>query len=238
MFAFSIVLGLIILFIVSQILKVFDLKGSLAALVVGLIIVFFGSLQWLILLLIFAVVSHFATKAMFDMKKARKLQEGEHGERSTSNVLYAGIIGLAIACINFAHTLLNSAPFGYFELFAISFSVINSDTFASELGVVDKNVYMITTFKRTTPGVNGGVSLTGEAAAFFGALIIGVSYSILAFGTLRIVPIVFVTGMGFLGCQIDSILGALFENEGKMSKGQVNFFSAFVSVVVSALVLL
>jgi uncharacterized protein (TIGR00297 family) len=104
---------------------------------------------------------------MFEMKKAKKLQEGEQGERTTSNVLYAGIIGLALACINFAHTLLHSLPFDYFELFAISFSVINSDTFASELGVVDKNVYMITTFKRTTPGINGGVSLTGEIAAFF-----------------------------------------------------------------------
>jgi uncharacterized protein (TIGR00297 family) len=175
---------------------------------------------------------------MFEMKKAKKLQEGEQGERTTSNVLYAGIIGLALACINFAHTLLHSLPFDYFELFAISFSVINSDTFASELGVVDKNVYMITTFKRTTPGINGGVSLTGEIAAFFGALIIGVSYSILAFGTLNIVPLAFVTGMGFLGCQVDSILGALFENYGRMSKGQVNFFASFVSVVVSAILLL
>jgi uncharacterized protein (TIGR00297 family) len=175
---------------------------------------------------------------MFEMKKAKKLQEGEQGERTTSNVIYAGIIGLALACINFAHTLLHSVPFDYFELFAISFSVINSDTFASELGVVDRNVYMITTFKRTTPGINGGVSLTGEIAALFGALIIGVSYSILAFGTLKIVPLAFVTGMGFLGCQVDSILGALFENYGKMSKGQVNFFASFVSVVVSAILLL
>jgi uncharacterized protein (TIGR00297 family) len=223
---------------VSQILKIFDLKGSLAALVVGLIIVFFGSLQWLILLIIFAVTSHFATKAMFDMKKAKKLQEGEQGERSTSNVLYAGVIGLALACINFAHTLLHSAPFGYFELFAISFSVINSDTFASELGVVDKNVYMITTMKKANPGINGGISLTGEIAALCGALIIGVSYSILALGTLKIFPIVFVTGMGFLGCQVDSVLGALFENRGKMTKGEVNFFASFVSVVVSAILLI
>lgn len=222
----------------SQILKIFDLKGSLAALVVGLIIVFFGSLQWLILLIIFAVTSHFATKAMFDMKKAKKLQEGEQGERSTSNVLYAGVIGLALACINFAHTLLHSAPFGYFELFAVSFSVINSDTFASELGVVDKNVYMITTMKRANPGINGGISLTGEIAALCGALIIGVSYSILALGTLKIFPIVFVTGMGFLGCQVDSVLGALFENRGKMTKGEVNFFASFVSVVVSAILLI
>lgn len=222
----------------SQILRIFDLKGSLAALVVGLIIVFFGSIQWLILLIIFAVTSHFATKAMFEKKKAKKLQEGEQGERSTSNVIYAGIIGLALACINFAHNILNALPFGYFELFAISFSVINSDTFASELGVIDRNVFMITTFKKVTPGINGGISITGEMAALCGALIIGVSYSILALGTIRPLPVLFVTGMGFLGCQVDSILGALFENRGKMSKGEVNFFASFISVLISAILLL
>ena len=98
--------------------------------------------------------------------------------------------------------------------------------------------FMITTFKKVTPGINGGISITGEMAALCGALIIGVSYSILALGTIRPLPVLFVTGMGFLGCQVDSILGALFENRGKMSKGEVNFFASFISVLISAILLL
>lgn len=219
-------------------MKIFDLKGSLAALVVGLIVVFFGSVEWLILLVIFAVTSHYATKAMFERKKAKQLQEGQQGERSTSNVLYAGVIGLALACLNFVHTVLHVVPFNYFELFAISLSVINADTFASELGFRDKRVYMITTFKRVEPGINGGVSLTGQIAALSGSLIIGVSYSLLGNGLFHLIPLAFVTLMGFLGCQFDSILGAVFENRGKMSKGEVNFFASLISVVISAIVML
>ncbi len=55
--------------------------------------------------------------------------------------------------------------------------MVNADTFASEIGVIDRNVYMITNFKRTVPGVNGGVSLTGEMAALGGSLIVGIATS-------------------------------------------------------------
>ena len=37
---------------------------------------------------------------------------------------------------------------------------------------------MITGFKRTTPGVNGGISLLGEGTALLGSFIIGLSYVI------------------------------------------------------------
>ena len=67
---------------------------------VGLAVSFLGSIRWLILLLIFAVFSHLATKAYFDLKQKNKLQEGEKGERKMSNVFYAGITGLVIAFLN------------------------------------------------------------------------------------------------------------------------------------------
>lgn len=218
---------------VSRLLNIFDLKGTTAALVVGLIVSFFGSVTWLAVLLVFAISSHFATKAFFDMKKKENVQEGNFGERRVSNVFYAALIGIAISSLNFTNILTHVFYFHYFELFSISLAVVNSDTFASELGLVDKKVYMITSLKRTTPGINGGVSLVGEGAAILGAFIVAVTYGLLNAGGLSITKMLFVGAFGFLGCQIDSILGATLENRGKLSKGEVNFLSSLISVVIA-----
>lgn len=220
---------LILFFILAVKFKIFDIKGSIAALIVGIIILVFGSLYWLLLMLIFAITAEMATRYRLKDKQKRKLQEGENGERHTSNVIYAAVIGIAIAVMHFA----NTGGFPYFLIFGVSFASVNADTFASEIGVFDKNVYMITGFKKITPGMNGGVSLLGEGAALLGALIIGISYIILDFHGFEIIPVIAITALGFVGCQIDSLLGALFENRGKMSKGQVNAISTLLAVALA-----
>ncbi|WP_297217794.1 TIGR00297 family protein [Thermoplasma sp.] len=219
------------LFVISLKLNVLDLKGSLAALFIGAIVSFLGSIYWLILMLIFVASSFLATKAFFRRKVTMKLQEGQHGERRISNVAYAALVGILITLIYGIYPHMQNY---FFELFAISFAVINSDTFASEIGVIDQKVYMITNFRRVTPGVNGGISLTGEMAAILGSLIIAFSYSIFAYHGINVTKIAEVTAAGFIGCQIDSLLGAVFENRGKLNKGQVNFLSSFLTVVASA----
>ena len=117
--------------------------------------------------------------------------------------------------------------------YSVSFASVNADTFASEIGVFDRNVYMITGLKKTTPGVNGGVSLLGEGTALLGSFIIALSYIILDFHNFNIVLLMLITVLGFIGCQVDSLLGALFENRGKMSKGQVNALSTLLAVALA-----
>lgn len=223
---------LLIFFVISRAFNVFDFRGSIAALVVGFVVSVFGSYRWLILLLIFATGSFIVTRAYFNRKSKINAQEGKKGERGIYNVVYAGIIGLFVAFLNGTTFLANLGYFHYFTLFAVSLAVVNSDTFASEIGVLDNKVRMITNLKRTVPGINGGVSLLGEMAALCGALIIGISYGILSTHGFVISQVLIITAFGFLGCQIDSILGAVFENKGKLSKGMVNFLSAFIIVIM------
>ena len=225
---------LIVLFIGALKFRIFDFKGTVAALIVGIIIVVLGSLYWLILMLIFAITAQMATKFRIKDKAREKLQEGVNGERHASNVIYAALIGIAIAAMN----ALRIDGFPYFLIFGVSFASVNADTFASEIGVFDKNVYMITSFKKITPGVNGGVSVLGEAMAMLGAFIIGVAYIILDFHGFAVVPLIVITLLGFIGCQVDSLLGSLFENRGKMSKGQVNAFSTLIAVAIAFLIYL
>jgi len=219
------------LFVLSLVFNVFDLKGTIAALIVGIIITFAGSIYWLILMLIFAATAFMATKYRIQQKAKMKLQEGRDGERHASNVIYAALIGLIIAVFN----VFKVYNLPYFELFSISFAPVNADTFASEIGVFDKNVRLITNFKKIVPGINGGISLLGELAAVFGAFIIAFSYSVLNFHNINIISILIITFLGFLGCQFDSILGAVFENKNKMTKGQVNAASTLMAVFVGIL---
>lgn len=224
---------LVLLFALSQLLRIFDLKGGIAASVVGGVIVFSADLQWLLLMLIFAISSFAVTKAFIDRKKKISAQEGKNGERGYSNVVFGGVVGVLIAVLSGLSFDGFAPKFQYFEVFAVSFAVITSDTFASEIGIIDKRVRLITNFSKVQPGVNGGVSVTGTFAALAGAAIIGTSYSLLGFDKLMLYPILLITVLGFAGNIIDSVLGATLENRGILKKGSVNLLSALTATLVA-----
>ena len=117
-------------------------------------------------------------------------------------------------------------------------AVATSDTWASEIGCLDQRVRMITTLKPCEAGVNGGFSPNGQLAAVAGGLLIGASAlvaSLVMFSAPvsdQIVIAGIVAGLGFLGCQIDSILGAVLENRGFLTKGSVNALSIIAGVAL------
>ena len=123
-------------------------------------------------------------------------------------------------------------------MFAAAVAVATSDTWASEIGCLDHRVRMITTLKPCEAGVNGGFSPNGQLAAAAGGLLIGASAlvaSLVMFSTSisdQIVIAGIVAGLGFLGCQIDSILGAVLENRGFLTKGSVNALSIIAGVAL------
>ena len=78
---------------------------------------------------------------------------------------------------------------------------------------------MITTMKKCEPGLNGGFSPNGQIAALAGSSIIAV----LAFASeANLTLAAMIAVIGWLGCQVDSVLGAVLENRGLMTKGTVN----------------
>jgi uncharacterized membrane protein len=97
---------------------------------------------------------------------------------------------------------------------------------------------MITTLKSCEAGVNGGFSPNGQLAAAAGGILIGISAllsSMVMFSSSLSSDIMLaciVAGLGFLGCQIDSVLGAVFENRGFLTKGSVNALSIIAGVAL------
>ena len=94
----------------------------------------------------------------------------------------------------------------------------------------------ITTLQSVPAGTNGGMSPTGTIAAFLGALTIALVGVLLSPNDLSISNnhlFILLTVIGWLGCQVDSLLGALLENRGYLGKHSVNFLATFSGVLMA-----
>lgn len=213
--------------------KVLDLQGSLLGFAMGLFIGLMGHLLWLLLLLIFLMTAFAATRYKYALKKELEVAEPDKGRRGFSSVMANGWVPMVVAILSFPNPWLDAFPKDVAAvLFLTAISAAASDTIASELGVLSEKVYLITTFKRVRPGINGGVSLLGTSAALSAA----VYTSVVGWLVLKLAapeqlsgfPLYFIMVpvlMGFLGCQIDSLLGATLENRGMLNKDRVNILS-------------
>ncbi|MDP6154668.1 MAG: DUF92 domain-containing protein [Candidatus Thermoplasmatota archaeon] len=232
-FLICILLGL---FAVSK--KILDRRGAIGASIIGGVIAITADFVWLILLILFLALNHFVTITKYSYKEQMGLAEGKRGMRSLDNVLANGLIPSVIA---FSAVYLEEGVAPVLYLTAIC--AVSADTFASEIGVLSKKVYLITTFKKVKPGVDGGVSGLGEVSsmvgsvisAFFGFFLIGhlSSYFSSSFLSFPLKPLYLFLpfAAGVLSCQLDSILGATLQRWGYLSNSGVNFLSVIITTM-------
>jgi uncharacterized protein (TIGR00297 family) len=205
--------------------KMLDSAGVAAAAFIGLVVGGMGHWTWLLILLAFLISSHKATKWRFEEKKSRNMSESDDGHRGWINVLANGGLPAIVAAMAFFQ---EDWGFGIW-MFSAAVAVAAADTFASEIGCLDDNVRMITTLKPCEAGLNGGFSATGQKAALIGSALIGC----LAFFAWYITNLdseitdgfylsILTCAIGWIGCQVDSWLGAVFENRGYLTKNGVN----------------
>ncbi len=212
--------------------RILDKNGVIAAALLGFFVGCLGHWTWLLMLLCFLLSSHIATKWRFKEKTERGLNESADGHRGWINVAANGGMPALVALITF---LLEDWESGLW-MFAAAVAVATSDTWASEIGCLDNRVRMITTLKPCEAGVNGGFSPNGQLAAALGGILIGISALIANMVMFSsnisdsMVLAGIVAGLGFLGCQIDSVLGAVLENRGFLTKGSVNALSIIAGV--------
>jgi uncharacterized protein (TIGR00297 family) len=225
----------VLLTVVSKVRNILDGPGIATAIILGTIVGVFGHWTWLVILLGFLSAGSAATKWRLEEKLAKGFAESEDGHREWSNVVANGGVPGIIAIIAFY----NQSWDAMLPIYGAAIAVAAADTFASEFGCVDPRVRMITTMKSCEPGVNGGWSPNGQLAAFLGALIIAIltwslGWVLQGGSTTGVIPFVaVVTLVGWLGCQIDSVLGATLENRGLIGKGQVNAISIACGSIIA-----
>ena len=214
----------VVLFIVSRVANVLDGRGTLAAAGIGLVVGVFGHVTWLLVLLGFLGLGQLATRWSWDAKTHRGFAEQHGGARGWLNVVANGGLPTLVALMAWVDQDWRL----WFPVFSASVAVAAADTLASELGCLDPRVRLILIRISCPPGTNGGVSPTGQWAALLGASIVAVAAWAIGWaarggsvdGALPL--IVFVTLIGWLGCQVDSVLGMGLENRGLIGKHTVN----------------
>ncbi len=201
--------------------KVMDASGVIGVFVIGLVTIYALGVYWFSLLLVFFVTANLVTKYKYGVKEEYGVAEKT---RTIKNVLGNG---LSAAIFAVAYALTKNPMFVAAYLGAMA--TANADTFAGEIGQVHGKPKLITTLESVRVGTDGGISVPGFHGALFGSFLIAAipplftrDFSFLTIGVFS----------GFIGCNIDSFLGATFEKNKKHTH-LVNFFATLAGGFVA-----
>jgi uncharacterized protein (TIGR00297 family) len=201
--------------------KTADLSGLFSAALVGIILLVFAAPQgpqWFLIMLTFFILGSAATKYKYEYKKRIGVEQGKSGARGYRNVFANGIIAAAAAVL-----------FGVFQqpIFVVMYvgcvATAAADTLASEIGVTGGVPRLITTLEQVPIGTNGGITVRGETVALIGGFI--VSLAALLLGVITIPMMIICTVTGFVGTNIDSVIGATLENKGFLGNAGTNLLA-------------
>jgi uncharacterized protein (TIGR00297 family) len=192
--------------------KALSISGTFAATILGTAVFYFGGVYLSAIMIGFFASSSILTK----FKKYRKtitydIHE-KSGGRDYAQVLANGGVGLIFAALWFA----TNRPV-YLIAFTVSFAAANADTWASELGILSNaKPISILNFKKVEKGVSGAISILGTISALLGAGFIAAIFFIgyvlkFGFSLQALVFSIIVVVLGFMGCIIDSLLGAALQ---------------------------
>jgi uncharacterized protein (TIGR00297 family) len=209
-------------------LKAADLSGLFSASLVGIILIVFADVRWFLIMLAFFIIGSACTRYRYDRKKKMGVAESHDGVRGYYNVFANGLVGVAAAVL-FGIT----GNVMFLALFLGSVASAAADTVASEIGVVGATPILITTLERVPPGTNGGVTVAGEITATAAAFIIAVIAYLLNVADLQMVLIV--TLAGFVGTNVDSLVGATLENSGRVGNAGTNLIATLCGGIFAML---
>ena len=194
--------------------------GALVGAVIAFLLMNAAGLGGFIPLVVVFLLTLLATRWRDERKRSLGVAERKKGRKSSQVLANLGTAGLcAIAAAAFRqqfHLLMVGSMAALAEAAA--------DTVSSEVGqAVGTRPRMILSFDPAPVGTNGAISIEGTLAGCIASSIVawtGSFFGVVAWGWSPVVTLAGIAGMFF-----DSILGATFENRGKIGNDTVNFVS-------------
>ncbi|SHG81427.1 DUF92 domain-containing protein [Halobaculum gomorrense] len=227
--------------LVSYVLETASVSGMLTGVLLAFVTVVLGGLGWFVVLISFFGIGGLAAKFRFTEKDARGVAEGNDGARGAGNVLgNAGVALVAVIAFAAARAVVPGTPVPTLVAFAFAGSVATAmaDTLSSEFGGLFDAPRLVTTLRPVDPGTDGAITWQGEVVGVAGAGLVAALAALLmplgdaplaaigsasaaagstagaGGGALVTVPVaVAVTGAGFVGMTVDSLLGATVEGD-------------------------
>ncbi len=208
-------------------------EGSLAGLGLGTVIYMGAGFAGLLVLAAFFISSTMVSRIRKEYKEELGLQKiHEKGDRRDAIQVFAnGGVGMISAVL---YALTGNQLFLISLL--VSFAAATADTWASELGVLNRGKpRSIINLKPIEPGLSGGVSPFGFTASLIGSLVIALLVFVVApfQAPKALVPII--VG-GFMGSLFDSLLGATLQAQYRCSETGLIVERPYTGVVKNALI--
>ena len=235
--------------ILSYKLNAVDMSGALSGVLLGLfMIVFTGGFAWFALILLFLFLGAMFTKYKFGYKQRVGAAEANAGSRGYKNVFgncFVPLVFVVLYGVTSGASGIISIPYlgavdkSIFLIgFVCSMATATADTLASEIGsTYSGRPRMITTLQEVAPGTDGGVSPLGEAASVLGAAAVGVAALLLHLtGADAGAMLIMALAMGFVGTNIDSLLGATLQQRKLLSNQGVNLFATLITGLLAMLI--
>jgi len=210
-------------------LRVADISGLFSGAMIGIILIVFADVRWFLIMLTFFIIGAGATRYRYRDKEQLGVAQEHGGVRGYFNVFANGLVATA-AAILFG---LTGHP-AFVALFMGSVASAAADTAASEIGVTGKMPYLITTLKPVPRGTNGGVTVRGEAAAVIASAVVAVVAW--AMGVADPGMAVVTVAAGFIGTNVDSLVGATLENSGRIGNSGTNLIATFSGGISAMLI--
>jgi uncharacterized protein (TIGR00297 family) len=179
--------------------KLLTIGGAIASIITGLTLLYCGGIPILIPLIFFFLSGSLISRLL----PPRHHSDNKSGKaRDAVQVLANGGVYTTIALIHYLY------PHPFLPvLMAIALSTATSDTWASDIGLgIPSTTINISNFRPISPGVSGGISLTGTLGGLAGALSIALLYYFII--NQNLLHAIYITAAGFTGMIADSLLGA------------------------------
>jgi uncharacterized protein (TIGR00297 family) len=169
-----------------------------------------------VLLIVFGLTL-VATRIGADRKRQLRTAEADDGRTAAQVMANLGVAGFVAA-------LAPPGWVGWPLLVLAALAEAAADTSSSEIGMAfPGKTVLITTWKPVAPGIDGGISARGTAAAVVAAVV--VAFTGRALGVVSQNHTFAVVYAGFLATLVDSLLGALVERRGWLNNDLVNLLS-------------
>ena len=188
-------------------------SGALAAAAVGAAVYGGGGPAWAAGLLLFFVSSSLLSRLFAARKKAAEENYAKGARRDWAQVAANGGLGAALAVVH----LLDPAAVWPWPAFLGAMAAANADTWATELGALNRSApRLITSWRPVEAGTSGAISFLGTLASAAGAALIAIlsplgATALFGPGAVLTAGLAVAAG-GMAGSLFDSFLGATVQS--------------------------
>lgn len=183
------------------------LDGATSAWLLGTITFGVAGVEGAVILIFFFISSSLLSKNSVQVETHRELKFRRTGAQVWANGFWFGLFLLM--------ELFTGSQMMHIAAMA-SIAFATSDTWASEVGGqhIQGTTWSLKSFEKVPPGTDGAISLAGSFFALIGAASIGAWVFLFNFDQSTMQALLsglLVSAMGFIGCFIDSWLGAHYQ---------------------------